>query len=425
MDRTRSSNRIAGPWKRSLGVQFAPLSFSRNLPPLFMENSPRNVLYATAARIGAVGLDAVACETLRGIEDRLGKAIAFGVRAPGFDRSKIVTLGWHPVRLLSNLDRKYYYAAKKKTLDRVASRMIRRGNFDLFHGWSGEALRSLRVAKELGIPSILEIPTWHRHKGNVVPPKTEKEIAMENAPIPERWLNRLLISRQESLEEYELADLLLVLSEKAEETFRFAGFPKNKLFRMSRGVNVERFHPGKRPENFRALFVGALIKRKGVHLLLEAWKKLKLPRAELWLAGHLHPEIEPYTKNLPGSVKILGFNHRVEELYRQSSVFVFPSECEGSAKATYEAAASGLAQITTRESGDVVVDGLNGIIIPPNDSGAICCALLNLYEHPDMAERMGEAGRERAVSHFTWDHFRKRVLEAYQAAIAMRQPQRV
>ena len=425
MDRTRSSNRIAGPWKRSLGVQFAPLSFSRNLPPLFMENSPRNVLYATAARIGAVGLDAVACETLRGIEDRLGKAIAFGVRAPGFDRSKIVTLGWHPVRLLSNLDRKYYYAAKKKALDRVASRMIRRGNFDLFHGWSGEALRSLRVAKELGIPSILEIPTWHRHKGNVVPPKTEKEIAMENAPIPERWLNRLLISRQESLEEYELADLLLVLSEKAEETFRFAGFPKNKLFRMSRGVNVERFHPGKRPENFRALFVGALIKRKGVHLLLEAWKKLKLPRAELWLAGHLHPEIEPYTKNLPGSVKILGFNHRVEELYRQSSVFVFPSECEGSAKATYEAAASGLAQITTRESGDVVVDGLNGIIIPPNDSGAICCALLNLYEHPDMAERMGEAGRERAVSHFTWDHFRKRVLEAYQAAIAMRQPQRV
>ena len=399
--------------------------FSRNLPPSLMENNPRNILYATSARIGGVGLDAVACETLRGIQDRLGKAIAFGVRAPGFDRSKIVTLAWHPVRLLSNLDRKYYYPAKKKALDRVASRMIRRGDFDLFHGWSGEAVRSLRVTKELGIPSLLEIPTWHRHKGNVVPPKTDKEIAMENAPIPERWLNRLLISRQESLEEYELADLLLVLSEKAEETFRFAGFPKSKLFRMSRGVNVERFHPGKKPETFRALFVGALIKRKGVHLLLEAWKRLKLPRAELWLAGHPHPEIEPYTKKLPGSVKILGFNHRVEELYRQSSVFVFPSECEGSAKATYEAAASGLAQIATRESGDVVVDGLNGVIIPPNDSEAICGALLNLYEHPDLAECMGEAGRKRVVKHFTWDHFRKRVLEAYQAAIAIHQPQRV
>jgi glycosyltransferase involved in cell wall biosynthesis len=388
-----------------------------------MEDKPRSVLYTTSARIGGVGLDAVAYETLYGIKNRLGKAIAYGVRAPGFDRRKIVTLGWHPVRLLSNLDRKYYYGAKKKALDRVASRLMRRENFDLFHGWSGEAVQSLRLAKELGIPSILEIPTWHRHKGNYVPPKTDKEIAMENAPIPERWLNRLLISRQQSLEEYELADLLLVLSEKAEETFRFAGFPKRKLFRMSRGVNVDRFHPGKRPEIFRALFVGALIKRKGVHLLLEAWKALNLRRAELWLAGYPHAEIEPYLKDLPGSVKILGFNERVEELYRQSSVFVFPSECEGSAKATYEAAASGLAQITTRESGDVVVDGLNGIIIPPKNCEAICEALLTLYKNPDFAERLGNAGRERAVEQFTWAHFRRRVLEAYCAAIAIRQPQ--
>src|SRR6516225_7224166 len=385
-----------------------------------MENRPRNVLYATSARIGGVGLDAVACETLRGIEDCLGKAIAFGVRAPGFDRSKIVTLGWHPVRLLSNLDRKYYYPAKKKALDRVASRMIRRGDFDLFHGWSGEAVRSLRVTKELGIPSLLEIPTWHRHKGNVVPPKTDKEIAMENAPIPERWLNRLLISRQESLEEYELADLLLVLSEKAEETFRFAGFPKSKLFRMSRGVNVERFHPGKKPENFKALFVGALIKRKGVHLLLEAWKKLRLPKAELWLAGHPHPELASDLKELPESIKVLGFSRSVEELYRQSIVFVFPSECEGSAKATYEAAASGLAQITTRESGDIVADDVNGIIIPPNNVEALSEAILKLYRSPELVDRMGAAGRERAVNELTWDHFRERIHEAYKTVFAMR-----
>jgi glycosyltransferase involved in cell wall biosynthesis len=387
-----------------------------------MENKPRSVLYATSARIGGVGLDGVAYETLRGIEDRLSKAIAFGVRAPGFDRRKIMTLGWHPVRLLSNLDRKYYYGAKKMALDRVASRLMRRDQFDLFHGWSGEAVRSLRVAKELGIPSILEIPTWHRHKGNVVPPKTDLEIAMENAPVPERWLNRLLVSRQQSLEEYELADLLLVLSEKAEETFHFAGFPKSKLFRMSRGVDVKRFQPGNRPGNFRVLFVGALIKRKGVHLLLEAWKKVKLPRAELWLAGFPHPEIEPYMKDLPESIKILGFTQRVEELYRQSSIFVFPSECEGSAKATYEAAASGLAQITTRESGDVVVDGLNGIIIPPNSCESICEALLTLYKNEEMAESMGKAGRERVVKHFTWDHFRGRILEAYRAVIGIRQP---
>jgi glycosyltransferase involved in cell wall biosynthesis len=390
-----------------------------------MQKEPRQVLYATSARIGGVGLDSVAHETLRGIKDRLGMAIAYANRASDLDPGKIVTLRWHPVRLFSNLERKYYYGAKKKALDRVSSRFLRKGSFDLFHGWSGEALLSLRAARELGIPSILEIPTWHRHKGNVVPFRTEAEIQMEKAPIPQRWLNRLLISRQQSLEEYELADLLLVLSAKAEETFVFAGFPKSKLFRMSRGVDVERFRPGTPPPVFRALFVGALIKRKGVHLLLEAWKKLRLPRAELWLAGHPHSELAPYLSGSPDSVKILGFSRRVEELYRQCSIFVFPSECEGSAKATYEAAASGLAQITTRESGDVVIDGVNGILIPPNDCQALCEAILRLYRNPDLALKMGAAGRERAVEQFTWDHFRRRVSEAYRAAMAIRQPQLV
>jgi glycosyltransferase involved in cell wall biosynthesis len=389
-----------------------------------MEKEPRHVLYATSARIGGIGLDAVAHETLRGIQDQLGMAIAYANRTSDVGPGKVLTLRWHPVRLFSGLERKYYYGAKKKTLDRVASRFLRKGSFDLFHGWSGEALYSLRVAKELGVPSVLEIPTWHRHKGNVVPFRTEAEIRMESAPVPQRWLNRLLISRQQSLEEYELADLLLVLSEKAEETFVFAGFPKSKLFRMARGVDVERFKPAAAPPPvFRALFVGALIKRKGVQLLLEAWKKLNLPRAELWLAGYPHSEIAPYLVGLPDSVKILGFNSRVEEVYRQCSIFVFPSECEGSAKATYEAAASGLAQITTRESGDVVVDGVNGILIPPNNGEALCEAIMRLYRNPELALKMGAAGRERAVEQFTWDHFRRRVSEAYRAAMAIRQPQ--
>jgi glycosyltransferase involved in cell wall biosynthesis len=387
----------------------------------WMENEPHRILYSTSARIGGVGLDAVAHETLRGIRDQLGLAIAYANRAPDIDPAKIRTLRWHPVRLLSNLERQYYYAAKKKALDRVASNVLRRGTFDLFHGWAGDALLSLRAAKDLGVPSVLEVPTWHRHKGNFVPPKTEREIEMERAPIPERWLNRLLISRQQSLEEYDTADLLLVLSQKAEETFLFAGIPKEKLFRMTRGVDTDRFHPGTKPSIFRALFVGALIKRKGVHLLLEAWKKLRLPKAELWLAGHPHPEIAPDLRDLPESIKVLGFNRNVEELYRQCNVFVFPSECEGSAKATYEAAASGLAQISTRESGDVVADGINGIIIPPNNLDALCEAILRLYRSPNLVDRMGTAGRERAVNELTWDHFRERVRQAYRTVFAMRQ----
>jgi glycosyltransferase involved in cell wall biosynthesis len=248
----------------------------------------------------------------------------------------------------------------------------------------------------------------------------EEEQAMANDPIPKRWLNRLIVTRQDVLEEYELADFLLVLSQKAEETFIFAGFPKEKLIRTSRGVDVERFHPGAKSSKFRALFVGALIRRKGVHLLLEAWKKLNLPNSELLLVGHPHPEIQPYLRALPESIKLLGFHKKVEELYRECSVFIFPSELEGSAKATYEAAASGLAQITTRESGDVVVDGLNGLLIPPHDVDSLCSAILKLYQNPELVRALGDAGRRRVVGQFTWDHFRERIREAYRAAFELR-----
>ena len=50
-----------------------------------MEKEPRQVLYATAARIGGVGLDAVAHETLRGIQGKLGLAIAYANRANDLD----------------------------------------------------------------------------------------------------------------------------------------------------------------------------------------------------------------------------------------------------------------------------------------------------------------------------------------------------
>src|SRR5246127_262626 len=383
---------------------------------------PRSVLYSISARIGGIGLDLVALETIRGIQPYLGKAVSFGVHAPDLDRGKMKTLRFHPIRVLSNLESKYYYAAKKRATDRVSAQFLRTGRFDLFHGWSGSSLNSLRVAKQLGIPSMLEIPTWHRQKGKVLPAKTEQEIAMENAPIPQRWLNQLLISRHETLEEYELADLILVESEKAADRFRGLGFPNEKLYSMPQGVDVNRFQPGEPPPLFRAVFVGALIKRKGVHTLIDAWKKLKLPHAELWLAGHPHDEIKPYLDHFPNNVKVLGFTKDVESVYRAGSVHIFPSSLEGSAKTTYEAAACGLAQITTREAGDVVVDGLNGLVIQPNDIDALANAIRQLYDRPYLVRSYGAAGRKRVVQQFTWDHFRERVLDAYRLVTARLSP---
>jgi glycosyltransferase involved in cell wall biosynthesis len=206
----------------------------------------------------------------------------------------------------------------------------------------------------------------------------------------------------------------------AADTFRVLGFANEKLYSMPQGVDINRFQPGTSPPLFRAVFVGALIKRKGVHTLVEAWKRLKLMDAELWLAGQPHDEIRSSLTDLPENLKILGFRKDVENVYRAGSVHVFPSSLEGSAKTTYEAAACGLAQITTREAGDVVVDGLNGVVIPPNDVDALARAIQLLYDRPDLVRRYGAAGRERVVKNFTWDHFRERVVGAYRLAMERR-----
>jgi glycosyltransferase involved in cell wall biosynthesis len=185
-------------------------------------------------------------------------------------------------------------------------------------------------------------------------------------------------------------------------------------------VDIERFQPAAEPpEIFRAVFVGALICRKGVHDLLEVWHRLALPGAELVLAGEVHPEIEPYLREFGGAnVRLAGFVPRIEEVYRSAAVHIFPSTCEGSAKATYEAAACGLPQITTREAGDVVVDGETGMIVPAENKEALAEAIRRLHGDRELCQRLGRAGRERVGAHFTWEHFRARLREAYAAAVA-------
>jgi len=264
---------------------------------------PRHLLYSIFARIGGSGLDTDAFEALRASHRGgfLGKAVAYDNRQKEIPASLIHSLRWHPVRLISFLDRPYYYGAKKKYLDWIAARQLATGRYDLFHSWSGDCLQSLRVARSRGIPSLVEIPTWHRDRGKI-----------ERPPVliaPKRsWKDNLLLDRERFLEEYELADLLVVLSEKAADTFRIQGFSEDKLYYLPRGVDVERFRPGQRPPVFRAIFSGALIERKGIHHLLEAWHRLDLKDAELWLAGSVHEEAKPHLKRFwRDNIRVLGF----------------------------------------------------------------------------------------------------------------------
>ena len=397
-----------------------------------MSPLPRRLLYSINGRLGGRGLDLVAHEWLRAAlrGGFLGKAVVYEHRArPEFPDPLVRSLRWHPVRLLSALDRPLYYAAKKLALDRATAGELRRGDYDLFHGWSGDALATLRVAHGRGIPSVLDIPTWHARHGfgkweNVPPPRR-----LASRLLPLAWRDRLKITTARLEEEYALADVILSRSACATESFLAEGVAPEKLFFIGEGTDIARFAPPPEPSAapdgvFRALFVGALIERKGVHLLLEAWHRLRLPRAELTLVGHVHDEIRPHLARWtgPGSgvtVHLPGTTDRVEAHYQRTTVHVFPSFCEGCAKTTAEAAACGLPQITTRESGDVVRDGVNGRLVPRGDVSALADALAEFYgASAETLDAMRHAARARAVAEYSWDRFRARLLEAYGRALA-------
>lgn len=389
------------------------------------EALPRALLYATSAGFGGTGLHLTSHQSALAAHQAgcLRRGLGYSNGQTLIPADTIRSLEAHPVRLLSALGSQRYYGAKKRYVDWIAARELARGKYDCFHSWSGDCLRGLLTARQRGIPTLLEIPTWHRNKGRAKPFETKSERELRARRGLSAWLDRLPPSRQRVLLEYDLADLILVQSTYAAETFAAAGVPEEKIVIVARGADVAQFTPAETPPPvFRAIFAGALIKRKGVHHILRAWRSLGLKDAELWLVGSPHAEVKPALDEAAGdpSVKMLGFSHDLPALFRHASVFLFPSECEGWAKVTFEAAAAGLPMIGTRESGDSIINGVTGWLVPANDPDALAEKIRHAHAHADQLPAMGRAARQRIVDGYQWSHFHLRLLYAYAKAMALK-----
>src|SRR5580704_6021870 len=167
---------------------------------------PKSLLYSIFARIGGHGLDTDSFEALRASYRGkfLGKAVAYDNRQTEIPTRLIQSLRWHPVRLISFIGRPYYYGAKKKYLDRIASRHLETGRYDFFHSWSGDCLETLRVAKKKKIPSLIEIPTWHRGSQKPEISGQPSEVSGQRLESRTNWKSRLLLEPERFLEEYNL-----------------------------------------------------------------------------------------------------------------------------------------------------------------------------------------------------------------------------
>ncbi|MCA1021058.1 glycosyltransferase family 4 protein [Halobacillus litoralis] len=172
------------------------------------------------------------------------------------------------------------------------------------------------------------------------------------------------------------------------------------------GVDLEKFKPTQFPEKPSFLFIGRLIKDKGVMEYLKACKDIKenYPHVRFLLVGPfdsnpsaLKPdELKPYIED--GFIEYYGEQSDVRPFISQSTSYILPSYHEGTPKTVLEAMAMGRSIITTDAPGcrETVVDGLNGYLVKIKDTKGLANKMEYLVANPEINKKMGQKSAEVA-----------------------------
>lgn len=292
-------------------------------------------------------------------------------------------------------------------VDRHVARILPRLRPERVLSFDTFALHTLRAARALGVPSVLSQCTGHLADAMTI---YREELALHPdfadslaADTPPAVIERCAAEARE-------ADRVLAPSAYVRETLERHGASPDRIVDLPYGVDSERFRPPAEPRSgapFRVLYVGQIGQKKGIKYLLDAMRRLALPRTELMLVGTMVGSgagLLPYRDNyrhIPGVPY-----HEVHGLFQGADIFVYPSLHEGSPFAVLEAMASGLPVITTPNAGTQVRDGIDGFVVPIRDTDAMMARIEDLYRDRDRRLAMGRAARERAGT-FTWARYAK------------------
>ena len=230
----------------------------------------------------------------------------------------------------------------------------------------------------------------------------------------------------EVCEEPRLADLCIASSGYTRRTLIENGVDAERIRVVPYGVDLEWYRPpAEAPRGpFRVLFVGQMVQRKGLSYLLEAWRRLRLPNAELVLAGHGMADDALLAEAGEGcTIRRAVSRAELRHLYQTSDVFCMPSLAEGFGLVYLEALACGTPVIATPNTGaaDLVTPGVDGFVHRIRDVDALAGTLRWLYEHPGERREMRVAARRLAERH-GWPAFRDAIRDALGAVDAHRSP---
>ena len=198
--------------------------------------------------------------------------------------------------------------------------------------------------------------------------------------------------------ECELADQIVVNSAWSTKALLGEGLPAEKVSIMPvayepapETTSFVRDYPdaftSQRP--LRVLFLGQINLRKGVWQLFDAVKILAREAVEFWFVGPVQIDVPSELKN-DASVKWFGAVPRsqVHEYYKNADVFIFPTLSDGFGLTQLEAQSWKLPVVASRHCGEVVCDGVNGVLLEEVSGRAIADVLLQFLRSPETLKAM-------------------------------------
>jgi alpha-maltose-1-phosphate synthase len=374
------------------------IAYNQNDVSRYINLLPKNIKNTTASELGRRIWEAPDGFPLRTHPwQEIMRVVLMRTGLSRFNRGSLKPINW----VCSSLD---LHAAKHHL-----------HGLDAVYAYEDAAATTFQTAQQQGILCLYELPILFYRMSREIQAQ-EAELFPDLAPALQAIQETAAkIERKE--QEIQLADHIFVASSISKKSLLDAGVASDKISAIPYGAPIEYFQPQPKTDKlFRALFVGSVSPRKGVHYLLQAWKELQLSDAELLLVGgncfpqnwlKRYEDIFRYVPSVPHAL--------LNQYYSSASVFVFPSLVEGFGLVLLEAMACGIPVITTPNTAgpDIITDGIEGFIVPIRDVAALKEKLEWCYSHPQELAQMGQAARRKAEQ-LTWELYRQKLASRVQ-----------
>jgi glycosyltransferase involved in cell wall biosynthesis len=264
------------------------------------------------------------------------------------------------------------------------------------HFGRGGAL-ALPLAEALGVPLFVTF-----HGGDAT-----KETHQRRRLIPTIYQRRLL-----HLQAY--ASGFLCVSQFVADRLAAQGFPKAKLITHYIGIDVSGIQQPEQRQG-RLLFIGRLVDKKGVDILLAAMRRLHqsdsktVPGLDIAGSGPLEAELRARAADLP-SVRFLGWQtpEQLSCILHKAQAVVVPSriaadgDCEGLPTVVLESIRAGVPVVASDHAGipEIIRHEETGLLVPENDPDALATALLAVSQTGDQMRQMVALAQQRLQHDF-------------------------